>query len=240
MTTSLPLDDVATAFLELAELVYARDEYDDIHDAICRAALRIVPHCDHACIATLRGGHQPHLEATTDDVARRVDGLEWETGEGPCVDAIVSQRFEWDPDLTRDPTWPRLASAVLESTPVRGMIGYRILVGDRKAGALNLFSDTPGGFDEAAANLGAVLAAFASVALTAKDEHDVATNLRTGLASNREIGKAIGLLMATYDVSDGDAFEMLRTTSNGLNLRLAEIAGRLVDDHNGRANETAS
>lgn len=240
MTTSLPLDGVAGAFLELAELVYARDSYDDIYDAICQAAVRVVPHCDHACIATVQGGGQPQLEATTDDIARQVDGLEWETGEGPCVDAIVSQRFEWDPDLTVRATWPRLAAAVLRTTPVRGMIGYRVLVGERKAGALNLFSDTPGGFDETSANVGAVLAAFASVALTAKDEHDVATNLRTGLASNREIGKALGVLMATYDVSDDDAFELLRASSNRLNLRLADIAGKLVDDHNASVTENAS
>ncbi|MDH2414913.1 GAF and ANTAR domain-containing protein [Nocardioides sp. CER19] len=232
MTEQLPFDEAAKAFRALAELVYQADSYAEVYDAICRTALSAVPGCDRACVMTMRAGEPPVCEAATDPIARRIDEMERQVGEGPCVDAILTQRYECDADISIGPTWPRLAERVLAETPVRGMVGYRILVGSRKAGALNLFSDTPGAFTAEAGSMGAIMAAFASVALAAAAEHESARSLRDALDSNREIGKAIGLMMATHGISDEDAFNMLRDASSKLNLRLAIVARRLVEKHN--------
>lgn len=232
MTEPLPLDEAVAAFGSLAELIYQADSYEEVYEAICRTALEAVPGCDHACVITMRAGEKTVCEAATDDIARRVDQLERETGEGPCLDAILTQRFECDPDITQNAAWPRLAERVLAETPVRGMVGYRILVGDRKAGALNLLADTPGALTPEAASIGAIVAAFASVALAAAAEHASARSLREALDSNREIGKAVGLLMATNGISDEEAFDLLRQASSKLNLRLALVAKRVVAEHN--------
>lgn len=231
MTEEKPLDEAVEAFRALAELVYKADSYQEVYDVICRTALAAVPGCDHACVTTMRAGEQPVTESATDEIAQRVDDLEREVGEGPCLDAILSQRFERDPDITQGSAWPRLAQRVVAETPVRGMVGYRIVVGDRKAGALDLFSDTPGALTADAGSIGAILAAFASVALAAASKHESARSLREALDSNREIGKAIGLLMATDRISDDEAFGMLREASSKLNIRLAVVARRLVQQH---------
>ncbi|GMA86499.1 hypothetical protein GCM10025868_17490 [Angustibacter aerolatus] len=94
------------------------------------------------------------------------------------------------------------------------MAGYRIVVEDRKVGALNLFSDRPGGFTRASGDAGVLLAAFATTALAGASEHARAESLSRGLQSNREIGTAVGLLMATHGVSADRAFEVLRETSS--------------------------
>lgn len=239
MTSSIPLSEATDAFGALAELVYQGETYPRIYEEICRTAVAAVPGCDRACITTVSAGQEPVLQATTDDVAAMVDGLEWKTGEGPCVDAIMSQRFDWDPDITTNPTWPRLAERLLRGTPVRGMIGYRIMVGERKVGALNLFADTPGAFTPEGADMGAILASFASVALTAAAQREEAVGLRHGVLSNREIGKALGILMATHGVSDDAAFERLRAASNHLNTRVVDIARRILEEHNGTSNHSA-
>lgn len=230
MASSGPLNEAASTFSALAQLVYHGQTYAEVYEEICRIAPIVVPGCDRACITTISAGKQPVLEATTDEIAALVDGLEWQVGEGPCVDAILSQRFEWDPDITRRPTWPKLADRILAETPVRGMIGYRIVVNDRKVGALNMFSDTAGAFTQEDADLGAILVSFASVALTAASQREEAASLRKGMLSNREIGKAVGMLMVTHDLSDDDAFQRLRQASSRLNTRLADIAQRVVAD----------
>jgi hypothetical protein len=227
MMTDVPLDESAQAFQALARLVYAADSYEEVYDAICRAAVAAVPGCDHACVTTMQAGRTSVTEAATDDIARLVDDFERETGEGPCLDAIITQSFECDPDITANPTWPRLAERVIAETPVRGMVG------DRKAGALNLFSDSAGALTPDISSIGAILAAFASIALAAAAEHESARSLRDALDSNREIGKAIGLLMATHRINDDDAFGMLREASSKLNLRLAKVARDLVERHHG-------
>ncbi|HWU23534.1 MAG TPA: GAF and ANTAR domain-containing protein [Nocardioides sp.] len=239
MPASLPFDEAAEAFAGLAQVLYRSDSYAEVYEQLCRTAVELVPGCDHACIVTVSAGQRPELQATTDDVAAKVDRLEWECGEGPCVDAILSDRFECDPDITQNPAWPKLAARVLRETPVRGMVGYRILMGGRKIGALNLFSDRPGELTQEGADAGAVLAAFASVAITAAGQKAEARTLRDGLASNREIGKAVGLLMATHSLGDEEAFAVLRQASTTLNRRLADIARQIVEEHNARAGVSA-
>lgn len=231
MTSSIPLDQAAVAFQQLARLVYQGESYTGIYDQICRIAVQVVPGCDHACITTVSAGQSPHLEATTDEVAAEIDAMEWEVREGPCVDAILTDRFDCDPDITRNPTWPRLAERVIAATPVRGMVGYRISAGPQKIGALNLFSDSAGALTQEGAEVGAILASFASVAITAAREKTGAQNLLEGLINNREIGKAVGVLMVTEGITDTEAFEKLRTASNHLNVRLAEVARRVVADN---------
>jgi hypothetical protein len=47
----------------------------------------------------------------SDDVARRIDALEREVGEGPCLDAILEERPQHDADITEHATWPELVQA---------------------------------------------------------------------------------------------------------------------------------
>ena len=79
-----------------------------------------------------------------------------------------------------------------------------------------------------------MLASFISVALVASDERRSARTLRAGLESNREIGKAMGLMMAFHKVSDQEAFTMLRSASQDMNMKLSEVARQVVEHHNQR------
>ena len=225
--------DEATAgvFRSLAEIVYASDDFDEVHRAIVDAAPRLVVGCDHASLM-LRGNDRFLTVAASDDVAHTIDTYERELGEGPCLDAIVDASVYHDADLTDGSPWPRLTERVLATTPVRSMAGFRLLAGDQKSGALNLFSDTPGGLDETSVDQGIVLASFVTVALLAANERKTATTLRDGLVSNREIGKAVGLMMAFHKISDEEAFGMLRKASQEMNIKLAEVARQVVDHHN--------
>jgi AmiR/NasT family two-component response regulator len=71
-----------------------------------------------------------------------------------------------------------------------------------------------------------------TVALLAAHERRTAETLRAGLSSNREIGKAVGLMMAFHKITDDEAFAMLRKTSQDMNLKLADVAQQVLDHHN--------
>ncbi len=77
-----------------------------------------------------------------------------------------------------------------------------------------------------------MLASFVSVALVAAQERRTAETLRSGLHSNREIGKAMGLMMAFHKITDDQAFAMLRSASQDMNIKLAEVARQVVEHHN--------
>ena len=107
----------------------------------------------------------------------------------------------------------------------------RLLIDRHKVAALSLFSDSPNAFDSTSVERATVLAAFATIAANAIVHGKDAANLRSGLDSNRANGMAIGMLMMLNDVSDDDAFDILRRTSQGSNVKLADIAAEVVRTH---------
>ncbi len=224
-----PAADPATVFSALAEIIYQGTESSEVYAAICVAATLVVTGCDHASLL-VRHDNRFITVGASDRIAQRIDDMERQAGDGPCVDAIEEETPQIETDLTTPNHWPNLAAKMVAETPVRGAMGFRILVDRRKTGALNLFSDTPGVFDTEAAGQAIVLASFASVAINAVAQGDDVSTLRRGLLSNREIGKAVGMLMMLNNVDEQEAFNVLRRYSQDLNIKLADVARSVIDN----------
>ena len=62
---------------------------------------------------------------------------------------------------------------------------------------------------------------------TRQAENETA-NLRLALASNRQIGTALGILMHRYKITSDEDFTQLRVTSQRLNRKLRDIADEVV------------
>jgi hypothetical protein len=214
-------------FTSLAEIAREASTPKEMYPAICVAATLTVPGCDHASLMICRDGVYS-TAAVSDSIARQIDKLELALGSGPCLTAIEECTAQIQTDLAADGRWPSLANRVLAETPVRGALSVRLPVDRERAGALNLFSDNANAFDERSVECALVLGAFATVATNAVAQGEDVASLRRGLASSREIGKAIGMLMVLNDVSDDDAFGMLRRTSQETNIKLADVAADIV------------
>lgn len=220
--------DPATVFAALAEIIYQGSDANQMYAAICIAATLTVRGCDHASLL-VRENDKYVTVGASDRLAKQIDDIERRAGDGPCIDAIEEETPQIDTDLTTPSLWPRLAKILVAETPVRGAMGFRLLVDKRKGAALNLFSDTPNMFDAESAGRAAVLAAFASVAINAVNKGEDAASLRRGLLSNREIGKAVGMLMLLHEMSEDDAFDLLRRHSQALNIKLADVAREVIE-----------
>lgn len=220
--------DPATVFAALAEIIYQGSDATQMYAAICVAATLIVPGCDHASLLVKRGDRYVTVGASS-RLAHHIDDLERRAGDGPCIDAIEEETPQIEPDLTTPSQWPLFSAVLVADTPVRGAMGFRLLIDKRKGAALNLFSETPNLFDSESAGRAAVLASFASVAINAIAQGEDASSLRRGLLSNREIGKAVGMLMMLHDMSEDDAFNLLRRHSQGLNVKLADVARKVIE-----------
>jgi len=241
MSEHLPADQgTRDVFVRLSALIYAGADEADVYQAIVDAARRLVDGCERASIM-LKRRDRFVTAASTDDVARLADQIEREVREGPCYDAVLDEAYQHDTDLTSGTSpWPRFTERVLAETPVRSAIGYRLFLDGDKVGALNLFADEPGALTERSADQGAVLASFASVALMAVRAREEAATLRLGLQSNREIGKAVGLLMAAHHMGAEQAFGVLRRTSQELNMKLTQVAEEVVRGQEQQFGSTSS
>ena len=199
----------------------------EIQQIVVETAVELIDGCDRAAIGVL-DGDTFRSAAATDDVMRMIDDLQNEVGEGPCLEASTDNIVQVDNDITTHSKWPRLAKIVVAHTPVRAMLAVPLVDEGRRSGALNVFADSIDAFTDDSVAYAAVLASFATVALTGAGHAARADQLEQGMLTNREIGAAVGILMATHGISQDEAFALLSKASQRLNRKLRDIAGSIV------------
>jgi hypothetical protein len=132
-------------------------------------------------------------------------------------------------DLMTDPRWPEFGVRAAEETGVRSMMSFQPALSTTTLGALNLYSRKPEAFDERTHAIGAILAAYAAVAVNAAQQQHKAEQLDHALASSRQIGIAMGILMAYRRCTEDEAFLALRNASDRLHVKLRDVAARVVE-----------
>ncbi len=208
------------AFAEMARSLLAEEDVQKTLQRIVELAVETIGGCDHAGVTILHGGTFS-TPAFTDAVPVAVDAIQYETGEGPCVDAIRDHEVFRTGDLGHEARWPAFSARAQRETGVTSMMGFRLFIAGDTLGALNLFSKAPDAFDDAASAAGSVFAAHAAIALSTA-LHDEQMN--QALESRDIIGQAKGILMAKEGVTADEAFDMLRRASQRLNLKLRKVA----------------
>jgi len=216
-------------FSELATALMNDSDEPMVQQRLVEFAVRAVPGADHAAVTVVDRQGRPATTASTDPVPVQVDALQYEFKQGPCLEALVGDDIVTAPDLTADRQWPLFAAEAVNRTPVRSMISFRLFISDEERAALNLYADRVSAFGEQSAATGAMFAAYTSMALIAARTQGTVHNLRRALETNREIGVAMGILMARDLLTKDQAFAALRTASQNLNVKLVEIAGQVTE-----------
>jgi len=193
-------------------------------------AVDTIEGCDHASISLLEGTHIA-TRVSSDARVADVDVLQYETGEGPCVDVVnEGMNSVYAEDLTDDPRWPRFGPRAA-AAGMRSLLAIRLLA-DRTLGALNLYARLPrayGATDRATGVIFATHAGIALAAVEARTEAHRVEHLEQALSSRELIGQAQGILMERERITPDQAFDVLRRASQHLNVKLREVAQHLVD-----------
>jgi len=223
------LADLAEVFADIARHLQAETSPERTQDRVARAAVATVDGCDHAAISIIRRRGGLQTVSATDDVPQRVDAIQYDVGQGPCLDVIAERSTYLIDDLAGDERWPQFSRRAVEETGVRSMLSFRLFVQADTIGALNLYSRRPAAFDEHGYAVGAVLAAHGAIAMSAARQREQAEQLEDALRSSREIGMAMGVLMGREGVTQDEAFTSLRNASQYLHRKLREVAAEVVD-----------
>ena len=192
---------------------------------IVRAAVELVPGCDEGSISVVLGRKTITSEAASGELPGRVDALQERLRQGPCLDAAYEHVTVRVADMSTETRWPDFTRGALE-LGAAGMLAFQLYVEDNDLGALNLFSRRPGAFDDESEHVGLMFAAHAAVAYASSRE---SARMARGLASQQLIGQAQGILMERHKVSDDRAFAILVQASQHTNVKLRDIAARLVE-----------
>lgn len=224
VVTTPPEGHAAEVFAEVARSLLAQEDVQHTLLRIVDLAVETIDGCEHAGISFLKG-RTVSTPAASDDVPPVVDAIQYETGQGPCLDAIKMHEMFKTGDLGRETRWPLFSARAQRETGVTSMLCFRLFVEADTLGALNLYSKAADAFDRHDEAVGSVFAAHAAVAL-ATSIHD--EQMEEALQSRDVIGQAKGMLMAREGVNAEDAFDMLKRASQRLNLKLRDVATRIV------------
>jgi hypothetical protein len=230
---------LARQFAELTATLLTASTVEDVLRQVLAAATVLVPGADLASFTLIAADGALHTPVETDDVASELDRLQYRFQEGPCVEAAdeAGPALAAASDLATERRWPRWAPAAA-ALGIGSVVSTALITGaptGRSAGALNVYSRSPHGLDHADRDALLLLATHASLALATTDAvtHSQlqATHLRKAIESRDVIGQAKGIIMARRGVSADEAFDLLRHTSQDLNVKLADLARTLAARH---------
>jgi hypothetical protein len=168
--------------------------------------------------------------AETGDVPLAVDALQYELGSGPCVDAAIERTVYRTGDLHADARWPDFGHRAADEVGVQSMLSFRLFFEDDDyIAALNMYSKELHAFSDDALMAGLAVSMFGALSVTNSRHQARIVNLERALESNRDIGVAIGVLMALHKVTRQQAFDLLRVASQRLHRKLAHIAHEVAE-----------
>jgi len=233
------LSPLALQLTELTRTLLHTETVVDALDRIVLATRQAIPGADLVSI-TLRGpnGHF-YTPVETDPIADELDQIQYELGEGPCVDAarIPGPAVAVSDDLGDEPLWPKFGRAAAERG-YHSIVATALLPDSRPpqlVGALNVYSRRRFGLTTTDRDIALVLASHGSLALANVQANNTAalqaTHLRRAIESRDIIGQAKGILMNRRGVSADEAFAILRRISQELNVKLADLARTVAERH---------
>jgi GAF domain-containing protein len=223
---------LAQQFAELARELQRMPDKEATLAGVVQAAMRAVPGVEEAGITVARGKHFRTV-APSGELPRQVDELQYELCAGPCVDAILNEKPVRTGDLENDPRWPTFGKRAAVEAGVHSMLAIRLFLNDGEdrdtIGALNMYSTRYQAFTETCETLACIFATHAAIALGGAESSEQAMNLQLAQESNREIGMAMGVLMSRHQLTQTQAFDLLRMASQHTHRKLREIASDVVE-----------
>jgi hypothetical protein len=225
----MEIDDAMTAASRRLSEALAPGDLDRTLDQITQAAVEVLPQVELASITVKHAGGQLQTYAPTDPVLLDLDAAQYELQEGPCYEAAVDTVHVFAPHLAEDPRFPRYAPVAV-AAGIEAQAGLRLFDAGGSQGALNLYAPRAGAFTD----IDAVADLFAHQSAMAIAYAREITQLREAVVTRQLIGQAVGVAMERFELDEARAFGFLARLSQDNNVKLREVARRLLEETNER------
>lgn len=226
-----PTLNEATAYASLSQLVYADRPLADTLKRVAVLATHALSGTPEVSL-TLIEDERAWTAATSGSVALELDGTQYDTASGPCLDAARCGETITVTMNGRDQPYPEFRQAARRQGVTHTMsIGFS--TGDQVTGAMNIYNSTGRTFGDDSDRIAKAFAVCAGIVLANVDRYRLAaaraSNLEIALLSRAPIEQAKGILMTQHRCSSEEAFKILLRLSQNQNVKLRVIAQNLVD-----------
>jgi GAF domain-containing protein len=223
-------DPIDVSLARLSRHLVGDSTLADTLTRVCEAALAGVPPAIYVGISMTVDGKLGTYVFSHPEVID-IDYTQYETGEGPCVDAFHSGKVVLVGSTRNPGPYPEFR-AVADRYGIHTVLALPMTADGSTVGALNLFAQCEHAFDERAISDGSSFARQAAFVLANSkaywDARDLSENLTVAMASRAEIEQAKGIIMTTMGVGADEAFATLRAQSQHENVKVREIAAEIV------------
>jgi len=186
---------------------------------------------DGVSVSLLRHG-QLATVAASDHTILAMDADQYETGEGPCVDASVRGLKFHSQSLATETRWPDFTPKA-RALGINSILSSPLSAHDAPVGALNMYSLSPAAFSPKEEDLASIFAREASLILSDAGveitDAQLDESLGVALRTRTVIALAQGMIMQRDDLSEDDAYTTLRRFSVTSGQHLREHAADVVD-----------
>jgi GAF domain-containing protein len=230
----MSLDARSEALASITRFLVTDVSLGDVLLQVAQATVDAMPGAEMAGITMGSEDGTPVTGVFTDPESPEIDSAQYESGKGPCLDAWRTKQVVRVDDMnTSDDRYPEFAELAL-AHGVQSTLSLPLVAGERGIGALNLYANQPRSFSADDEQIGTELAAAAAVVLANASAYwsayALSQNLSEAMKSRAVIEQAKGMLMARSEtLSPDDAFDLLRKASQRENVKLREIAQRIVN-----------
>jgi GAF domain-containing protein len=163
--------------------------------------------------------------------APQIDEAQYRSGEGPCMYAFRNQQIYRIDDTSSELRWPEFAAAAL-SHGIRATLSVPLAARGTGLGALNLYAESSGAFNDEHEKAVLVFAEQASIALANAqvywDARELSENLSEAIKTREVISQAVGIVMSAGGRTPDEAFQVLASASQRENRKVRDIAAEIV------------
>jgi GAF domain-containing protein len=205
----------------------------DTLQRVSDTTLRALPSAEVVGLSMLGDDGRPTTAIYTDEMSPEVDAAQYDAGNGPCLDAWRRKCIVRVDDMRRAlGDYPEFAQSALDHG-ILSTLSLPLIVADRGVGAMNLYARVENGFSEEDELLGSELATTAAVVMSNAEAYwrvyELSENMAEAMKTRAVIEQAKGMLMAcSPELGPEEAFEALRKASQRENVKLRDIARRIV------------
>jgi GAF domain-containing protein len=177
-------------------------------------------------------GQATRTQVFTDELSPEVDQAQYDEDTGPCLEALrVGEIIRVEDTSAVSDRWPAFSARAVECG-VRSTLSVPLEAGSTRIGVMNVYSkNEPFTADDEPD--GTLFATQAAAVLANTRMYwgalDLAAGLQAAMETRGIIEMAKGKIMATNKCSADEAFGLLVKASQRENLKLRELAKRIVE-----------
>jgi GAF domain-containing protein len=182
-------------------------------------------------VSLLDPGGRRTTSAATDPVVERLDTLQYQLDEGPCLSAWRDRAVVGSDALDTEQRWPTWTGRAREMG-MRSVLSAPLIDGDRVMGAMKVYSTLPEAYGERAAEvlrrLASQAAIFVGNVLAVQAAERLSDDMKDSLRTRDLLAMARGIVMARRGIEAEEANRYLMTESDRSRVPIRELAQRMV------------